>query len=72
MILNFCVFQNQNSYFIFQEICVKFVNQFIYSGFVHSMKYLEKYGINLSIFQGHEKYEIQSCGMEKNGFSGVF
>ena len=35
------------------------------------MEYLEKHGIQLPVFQGHEKYEIHSCGMEKYGFSGV-
>ena len=41
------------------------------AGFVLSMEYLEKYGIQLSVFQGHEKYEILSCGMEKYVFWGV-
>ena len=34
-----------------------------------SMEYLQKYGNQLSIFQGHELYKILSCGMEKYGFS---
>ena len=40
----------------------------LYTGFVRVIEYLEKYGIQLSIFQGHEKYEIQSCGMESIDF----
>ena len=43
----------------------------VLTGFVLRMEYLEKYGIQLSVFQGHELYEIQSCGMEKYGFLRV-
>ena len=35
------------------------------TGFVRGMEYLEKYGIQFYVFQGHELYEIQSCSMEK-------
>ena len=38
----------------------------IYPGFVLSMEYLEKYGIQLSVFK--VKYKIQSCVLEKYGF----
>ena len=37
----------------------------VFIGFICSMGYLEKYGIQVSVLQGHENYEIQSCGIEK-------
>ena len=44
----------------------------IITGFARSMENLEKYGIDLSVFQGHEKYGIRGCSIEKYGISGDF
>ena len=43
-----------------------------YPWFILSMEYLEKYGIQPSVFQGHEKYDIQGCSMEKTFLVLIF
>ena len=41
------------------------------TGFVCSMEYLEKYGIQLSVFQGHEYYDIRSCFWKSMDFRSL-
>ena len=44
--------------------------EFVSPWFLGGIDYLEKYGIQLSVFQGYEKYKIRSCGMDFWEFCG--